>query len=281
MLRRERREEDRHRQRDRQPGQRPPATGAVSHRPVESAARSGRLGLVDQVGPGRAGRTGATRPVIIASPSPIAGVDQGHPAQDAEELGPAARGRQLDGERPGGQQDREPGRDHRRRQDPPPRRRSRGGSARRSRSPPTAPISPMLTKFAPRAVRPPSPKSRHCTIRTAADHHRAGPGAEHHRREDPAEQVARDRQRADREVDHLRGEDERRHRPHQHRRPLARAAAPACGARRPARPPPAPPSPPPPSDRARHPGCAWTNSPDARLGDDSSVTTPTPAIGAS
>ena len=111
-----------------------------------------------------------------------------------------------------------------RRSGPPPGRRSRGGSARRSRSPPTAPISPMLTKFAPRAVRPPSPKSRHWTIRTARDHHRAGPGAEHHRRQDPAQQVPRDRQRPDREVDHLRGEDERRHRPHQHRRPLAQPA---------------------------------------------------------
>ena len=53
-----------------------------------------------------------------------------------------------------------------------------------------------------------------------ADDHRARPGAEHHRREHSAQQVPRD-PRADGKLDHLRGEDERRHDPRQNGRPVA------------------------------------------------------------
>ena len=52
------------------------------------------------------------------------------------------------------------------------------------------------------------------------NHDRPGPGTEQHRRENAAEEMAGDRQREERKVDHLRGEDERRHDPHQHRRPF-------------------------------------------------------------
>jgi len=53
------------------------------------------------------------------------------------------------------------------------------------------------------------------------DDHRPGPRAQQHRRQHTAQQVAGDRQREQREVEHLGREDEGRHRAHQHGRPLA------------------------------------------------------------
>ncbi len=147
------------------------------------------------------------------------GMHQGHPAQDVEEIGPATRGGQLEGEGPGSEQHGEPGRDHAADQDPlPPADRA-----------PDRGIDRVAADGADQAhVHEVRPERRQAAVaeeetlddQHRPDDHRARPGAEHHRSEHSPEQVTRDRQRSDREVHHLRREDERRHRPHQDRRPL-------------------------------------------------------------
>ena len=82
------------------------------------------------------------------------------------------------------------------------------------------------------------------------DHHRPGPRPEQHRRQHATQQVPGNPE-PDREIDHLSREDKRRHRPHQHRRPLAelplqlpqRIQQPARSRSRPSRRPPSDPAP--------------------------------------
>ena len=147
---------------------------------------------------------------------------QRHPAQDPEEIDATARGRQLDGERPRGQQDREPRRDHPSDQDARAAA-DRAAGRRVDRIAPDRADQAHVHEVGPERRQPAVGEEQALHDQHGADDHRPRPRAEHDRRERPPHQVARDAH-PDGEVDHLRGEDERRHRPHQDRRPVAQPA---------------------------------------------------------
>ncbi len=148
-------------------------------------------------------------------------VNQGHPGEDAEEVGPSPRGRQLDGEGPRSEQDREPGGDHPPDQDPnlsadcAPDRGVNGIS-------PNSPDQAHVQEVRPDGGQTTIAEEQTLNDQDRRDDHRPGPGTKHDRRQDSPQQVSRDRQRSHREVHHLGGEDEGRHRSHQHCGALAK-----------------------------------------------------------
>ena len=78
----------------------------------------------------------------------------------------------------------------------------------------------MLTKLAPSAVKPPSPNRKHWTISTAAMTTAPAHGPSITAASTPPSRCP-ETPGPDREVHHLRGEDEGGHHPHERRRPLA------------------------------------------------------------
>ena len=218
VLRGERGEEDRHRQRDRQARQRPTcphrATGAGASASLGSSIRSGRVSRTNR----------RTSPVISASPRPIAAwtraiqprtaKNAARPPEAASSTANAPEARSTENQAATIAPIRTPAR--------PPIARRIGGVDRIAAD---RADQPHVDEVRPQGRQAAVAEEEALDDQDRGDHHRARPGAEHHRRQDPAQQVARDRHGPDREVDHLRREDERRHRPHQHGRPLAELPA--------------------------------------------------------
>ena len=88
----------------------------------------------------------------------------------------------------------------------------------------------MLVMFRPSAVTPPSAKTRRLDDQHHRHAQRADPGADQHRGERAAEQVAADA-RQHREVEHLHGEDERRDQAGHRGEPVVEVAAGPAGRR--------------------------------------------------
>ena len=217
MRRGERSQEHRDRERDSHAGERdlePAGQGSWVR------LRCG-LRLIDQVGAGgedeSEDQAGDDR---LAEADP--GVDQGHPAQDAHEIGATTEHGEFDRERPGGQQDREPGGDHRAEEHS---AATADRAADRCVDDVAADRADQTHVHEVRPQRGQSAVSKKEALddQHRRDHHRARPRAEHHGREDASQEMPRDGERTEREIYHLRREHERRHRAHQHGGSLAQS----------------------------------------------------------